>query len=71
MKAPGNGEPRWGLRVNAPATNTATTSPGVTLSEPGGLIYTGRKSAGDMDITLELDSDKLEGPGLRHRQPAR
>lgn len=43
---PMDGEERWGYRI---ASGTHT------------LVYAGRPSAGDMDITLELDSDKLEG----------
>lgn len=48
-EAPMDGEPRWGLRVG---------------TEPSTLLYTGRKTAGDMDITLTFDTDKLEGQGF-------
>lgn len=48
-EAPMDGEPRFGLRAGA-APNT--------------LLYTGRREAGDMDLTVVFDTDKLEGQGF-------
>lgn len=42
-------EGRWGLRVEA---------------EDSTLLYVGEPIAGDMDVTVELDTDKLEGQGF-------
>jgi hypothetical protein len=43
---PMDGEPRWGWRING---------------GPSSIIYRGKRTGGDLDMTIAFDSDKLEG----------
>lgn len=48
-QAPFEGEDHWGFRVGGKDST---------------LFYVGQPSAGDMDVTVEMDTDKLEGQGF-------
>jgi hypothetical protein len=48
-QSPFEGETHWGLRVGG---------------QDSSLLYVGQPSAGDMDVTVAFDTDKLEGQGF-------